>query len=247
MSLRESLAELAEQGEAAGGRVAVVVHRLNGGGEAIEVAADRRFEAASLIKLPILATALDSDLPFDERLPVRPAVSGSGVLAHLADVGEMSIRDLLTLMIAVSDNTATNVLIDRIGREEVNAWCARHDLTATVLARHMMDLEARARGVNNLTSAADVASVLSRMADSPFAVRALEAQQFNDRLPRHLPPGFRLAHKTGELTGVRHDAGIVYPPAGPPVVVAVLTEGVADGADLIAECARLVFSTLASS
>lgn len=247
MSLGESLARLVEEAEAAGGRAGVVVRPLDGGGEAIEVAPDHPFTAASLIKLPILATALDSGLPFDERLPVRPAVAGSGVLAHLADVGDMSVRDLLTLMIAVSDNTATNVLIDRIGREEVNAWCARHGLTATVLARHMMDLEARARGLNNLTSAADVASVLSRLADSPFAVRALEAQQFNDRLPRHLPPEFRLAHKTGELSGVRHDAGIVYPPAGPPVVVAALTEGITDGAGLIAECGRLVFSALTRS
>ncbi|GLY75705.1 serine hydrolase [Actinoallomurus iriomotensis] len=244
MSLRASLAELARP---AGGRVGVVVRPLDGAGETIEVAADHRFTAASLIKLPILAAALDSGVPLDERLPVRPAVPGSGVLAHLADVGDMSVRDLLTLMIAVSDNTATNVLIDRIGRDEVNAWCARHGLTATVLARHMMDFEARARGLNNLTSAADVATALSRLADSPFAVRALEAQQFNDRLPRHLPTGFRLAHKTGELTGVRHDAGIVYPPAGPPVVVAALTEGVADGAGLIAECGRLVFSALTRS
>jgi beta-lactamase class A len=248
MSLREALGALVERAEAAGGRAAVVVRPLHGDDdEAIAVAADHRFTAASLIKLPILATALDSGLPFDERLPVRPAVPGSGVLAHLADVGDMSVRDLLTLMVAVSDNTATNVLIDRIGRERVNDWCAGHGLTATVLARRLMDLEARARGLDNLTSAADVASVLSRLADSPFAVRALEAQQFNDRLPRHLPPGFRLAHKTGELTGVRHDAGIVYPPAGPPVVVAMLTEGTTDGAGHIAECGRLVFSALAGS
>ncbi|MEV5710467.1 serine hydrolase [Actinoallomurus sp. NPDC052274] len=237
MSLRESLTELAA------GRAAVVVRPL-GAGEAIEIAADHRFTAASLIKLPILAAALDSGLPFDERLPVRPAVPGSGVLAHLGDVADMSVRDLLTLMIIVSDNTATNVLIDRIGMGRVNAWCARHGLTATVLARRMMDTEARNRGVENLISAADAASVLCRLADSPFAVRALEAQQFNDRLPRHLPPGFRLAHKTGELRHVCHDAGIVYPPGGPPVVLAVLTEGSTDGAGLIAECGRLVFSAL---
>ncbi|MFB9835850.1 serine hydrolase [Actinoallomurus acaciae] len=248
MNLGESLTGLVEEAEAAGGRAGVVVRPLDGGGgEAIEIAPDHPFTAASLIKLPILATALDSGPPFDERLPVRPAAGGSGVLAHLADVADMSVRDLLTLMIVVSDNTATNVLIDRIGREAVNAWCARHGLTATVLARHMMDLEARARGLNNLTSAADVASVLARLADSPFAVQALEAQQFNDRLPRHLPPEFRLAHKTGELSGVRHDAGIVYPPAGPPVVVAALTEGIADGAGLIAECGRLVFAALVRS
>lgn len=237
MSLRESLAELA------GGRAAVVLRPLDGG-DAVEVEPDRRFTAASLIKLPIMAAALDSGLPLGERLPVRPVVSGSGVLAHLADIGDMSIRDLLTLMITVSDNTATNVLIDRIGMGQVNDWCTRHGLTATVLARRMMDARARERGEENVTSAADVASVLSWLADSPFAVAALQAQQLNDRLPRYLPAGFRLAHKTGELPGVRHDAGIVYPPGGAPVALAVLTEGSIDGAGLIAECGRLVFSDL---
>jgi beta-lactamase class A len=228
------------------GRAALVVRPLDGG-EATEVEADRRFPAASLIKLPILAAALDAGLPLGERLPAGPPVPGSGVLAHLADIGDMSVRDLLTLMIAVSDNTATNIIIDRIGMEEVNAWCERRGLTATVLARRMMDARARERGLENLTSAADVASVLSWLADRPFAVTALEAQQLNDRLPRHLPAGFRLAHKTGELRGVRHDAGIIYPPSGAPVVVAVLTEGCADGAGLIAECGRSVFARLAAS
>jgi beta-lactamase class A len=237
LTLHESLEELA-------GEHAAVVVRSLAGDDAVEVAAGRAFTAASLIKLPILAAALDSGLPLGARLPVRPPAPGSGILAHLADVADMSVRDLLTLMIAVSDNTATNVLIDRIGIEEVNAWCARLRLTATVLARRMMDEEARARGLENRTSAADVASVLARLATSPFALAALEAQQFNDRLPRHLPPGFRLAHKTGELAGVRHDAGIVYPPRGAPVVLAVLTEGAGDGAELIAECGRLVYSGL---
>jgi beta-lactamase class A len=237
MSLRESLEELT-------GEHAAVVVRSLAGGDAVELRADHPFTAASLIKLPILATALDSGLPLGARLPVRPAVPGSGVLAYLADVEDMSVRDLLTLMIAVSDNTATNLLIDRIGMDQVNAWCARLGLTATVLARRMMDAEARERGQENRMSAADVASVLTRLATSPFAVTALEAQQLNDRLPRHLPPAFRLVHKTGELPGVRHDAGIVYPPSGAPVVLAVLTEGAHDGSDLVAEAGRRVYAEL---
>lgn len=220
------------------GHVAVVVRR--GGGEPVEIEAGRTFPSASLIKLSILAAALELEVPPDARLPVRPAAGGSGVLAHLSDVPDLTVRDLLTLMIVVSDNTATNVLIDHLGMAAVN----RLSPPATTLARRMMDAEARARGEENLTTAADVADVLADLARSPFALAALHAQQFNDRLPRHLPPGFRLAHKTGELAGISHDAGIVHPPDGDPVVLAVLTQDVPAPENLIAEIGRLVYATL---
>ncbi len=237
MNLAEALATLTR------GHAGIVVRSLDGRTLA-EVEPDRAFTAASLIKLPILAAALDAGLPSRLRLPVNPPVAGSGVLAHLTDVSDLTVRDLLTLMIVVSDNTATNTIIDRLGMEEVNAWCERHGLADTDLARTMMDVRARERGVENTTSAADVALTLTHLATSPFALEILHAQQVNDRLPRHLPRGYRIAHKTGELRDALHDAGIVFPPTGPPIVIAVLTDA-AEGPDLIADCGRLIYGVLA--
>lgn len=257
-----------------GGALGAAVHDL-GTGERAEVAAGRPFTSASVIKVPLLAALLAGaeagDWSLDDRLPVGPEarVGGSGVLKDLADVPDLTLRDLATLMIVLSDNTATNLLIDLVGFAAVNAWCARHGLRGTVLARRMLDAEARARGDENLTTAGDMAALFTGLVrgdllgerSASFALDVLARQQVADRLPRHLPDGARLAHKTGELPGVRHDAGVVLPEGRAPIVVVVLTEGVTDpppapggpgdrepepvrdrAADLIAETGRAVYA-----
>ena len=134
-------------------------------------------------------------------------------------------------MIAVSSNEATNELLDVVGLAAVQQTCGALGMASTVVARRMMDLEARAEGRENLTTAADVLLLLRQLADGSllstttqaFAMECLLAQEF-DRLP--VPAGLRFAHKTGELAGVRHDAGILLDGADAPtaVVVALLSE-----------------------
>jgi beta-lactamase class A len=195
--------------------------------------------SASLIKLPVLAAfwaaAEAGRLDPDERIdvPAGTAVEGTGVLKALAPGLRPTWRDLAMLMITVSDNTATNLIIDRLGMGEIQGWIDKAGLTDTRLERRMMDSAAMDAGRGNWTSAADVEMLLSAVAAgeclsgeaSHRIRRALEAQQIQDRLARRLGADVRVANKTGNFADVIHDAGIVTWPGG-TLVIAVLTRGV---------------------
>jgi beta-lactamase class A len=212
--------------------------------------------SASLIKLPILAAFWEAAeagrLDPDERtnVPAGTSVEGTGVLKALAPGLQPTWNDLATLMITVSDNVATNLLIDRLGMETIQAWIDKAGLTDTRLERRMMDRAAMDAGRGNWTSAADMETLLSAMAAATCVSgeassrmrRALEAQQIQDRLPRRVGDRVRVANKTGNFADVIHDAGIVSWPGG-TLVIAVLTRGVRpawQAMDAIAEIAALL-------
>jgi beta-lactamase class A len=213
--------ELERAAAESGIRVGVSVMGLDGEFEGSEVGVneDEVFQSASLIKILILAELLrqvdEGVVSLDERLP-----GGS--------VGRLAGR-----MISVSDNAAANALIDRLGFESINSLARELGLEQTVLGRRMLDFEARARGKDNYTSASDMVELLSAIqggellspASREFALSALESQQFDSKIPAALPPGTRVLHKTGELEGIEHDAGIVYVSQGDAFATAILTEG----------------------
>jgi beta-lactamase class A len=217
--------------------------------------------SASLIKLPILAAfwaaAEAGRLDADERanVPAGTSVGGTGVLKALAPGLQPTWSDLATLMITVSDNVATNLLIDRLGMDAIQAWIDKAGLADTRLERRMMDRAAMSAGRGNWTSAADMETLLSAVAagtcvsgEASRRMRgALEAQQIQDRLPRRLGDGVRVANKTGNFADVIHDAGIVTWPGG-TLAVAVLTQGVRpawQAMDAIAEAAATLVEVCA--
>ena len=240
--------------------------------------ADEPMPAASLIKLPILLTVLEQvaagELQLDERLELNPhdRVGGSGVLQHLQPGLTPTLHDLLTLMIIVSDNTATNMLIERAGIETVNLWCRQNGLYGTRLVGKLQlpdaeRNEAQRRGERNLTCAADVLGLLLGLArgdllppaEAEVALAILKRQQFTEALARYLPtdpelnaPHLEVASKSGCLQGVWHDAGIVFQDGRPLYALAVLTSGSADrrfhpeqeGVTLIAEVSRHVYEAV---
>jgi beta-lactamase class A len=169
-------------------------------------------------------------------LPTRRA-GGSGVVQALAGLVSLTIGDLLTLMVIVSDNAATNIIIELLGMDRINAFCIEQGLGGTVLRRRMMDTEAASQGLENTTTALDQAKLLDAVADGAllaeplrtFALQALAAQQFTDALPSLLPDSVQVAHKTGELPGVRHDVGIITAANGRRAVVSVLVTGLDGG------------------
>jgi beta-lactamase class A len=252
--------------KAGSGRVGLVIKDL-ATGEALQWSADERFPSASLIKIPILVEALRQaqfdPLMLEERVPIYPDIraEGSGILKELPSVESASLLDLLTLMIIVSDNTATNLCIERLGMAAVNDTIATLGLKATVLQRRMMDMAARDRGLDNYTSAADMAHILELLAIKKIltpegcaqALGILERQQLKDRLPLLLPPEVKVAHKTGGLPGVCHDAGILQWESH-QIIVTALTQGfpepeaglVGQGAGiLIARISRMVYEAAA--
>lgn len=216
-------------------------------GERVEHLAKERLPSASLIKVPIALAVLRAGdqglLRLDEELrsDTVPPVGGAGVLNQLSRPRRWPVGDLLRLMIVVSDNLATNLLLDLLDRATGSAYdavaqaCRLSGLTDTVLRRRMMDPAAVAAGRDNWTTAADQCRLMGMLtgsdieqvltAGSAATLRtALLAQQLSSGLGDAVPPDLQLGHKTGSLTGILHDSGFLLSPTGTPVVaIAVLT------------------------
>ena len=176
-----------------------------------------RLPSASLIKLPILAafweTVEAGRLDPSERVSVSAEtlrVEGTGVLKALAPGLQPTWSDLATLMITVSDNVATNLIIDRLGMDTIQGWIDKAGLGETRIERRMMDRAAMAAGRGNWTSAADMEAMLLAIAAGTCVSgaasremrRVLEAQQIQDRLARRVGEGVRVANKTGNFADV---------------------------------------------
>jgi beta-lactamase class A len=184
------------------------------------------FPTASTIKLAIVHELFkqveEGSLRLDETMVLdrSKAVGGTGVLADLG-TPTLSIRDYAMLMVRLSDNTATNVLIDRLGMEKIAKRMLGLGLTATKLRRHMMDTAAARRGDENVSTPDELARLLQAIGKMPDAMAMLKKSK-ESRLRRGLPDGVETADKPGELEGVRVDAGIVFA-KNRPYVLCVMT------------------------
>lgn len=268
------------------GTAGVVVKLLETGEEWRHLP-DRSFSAASLIKLPILwelyRQAGTGEIDLDKTVPVlrEHKVGGTGIIKELHDGLMLTVRDLATLMVIVSDNTATNMIIDMLGFDAINRAIAELGMKGTSLQRKMMDFEAKKAGKDNFTTAGDVAAILEKFARGeglrPELAREpvdiMLRQQFNNKLSRGLllcpvcrrkvgdypqcpwcytdlkknpPVGAKLAHKTGELAGTEHDAGILFLDKKTVVIVAMTTDlkSNADGVKFIGEVSGVVVGAL---
>lgn len=193
-------------------------------GETIAYQADRPLIAASVIKLPMMVEAfrqfeaglLDPDQPVT--VQAADKVPSCGVLTYLHDGLAVTVRDLVTLSIIVSDNTATNLLMDRLGIEHVNAMLDAQGMPVTRLRRKLFDRKAAARGLQNTIAAGEIGTLLEKLYTgsilSPAACAAmidiLKNQQLQSKMPFCFAESIDIAHKTGEDSGVTHDVGIVY-------------------------------------
>jgi beta-lactamase class A len=199
---------------------------------------DDLFPSASVIKVPLVMTlyadAARGLLDLDERVPVGERVDGSGVLRHMRDLDRLSLRDLAMLAIIVSDNTATNRLIERVGVERVGERLREWGCAKTNLSRRMYDFEAAKRGHENVMTARETVSLLLRLhrgecedrATSDAVLAVLEQCQDRTMLLRYLPYGVKVPHKTGTLDESRNDAAVV--PGDRPVAVAAFTRKLRD-------------------
>ncbi|MEO7019384.1 MAG: serine hydrolase [Ktedonobacteraceae bacterium] len=184
---------------------------------------DTIFPAASLAKLPILVELARQlaepgcAYTWDTRLAVPAAarVPSDGVLANLSPDLRPTIHDLAHLMITISDNTASNVLLDLLGLDAINASMRELGLQGTRLERRFMDFEARRAGRDNWTTAADMALLLAhihhkRVPERERLLQILLSQNDYHILPAYWNEELLFAHKTGGLTGIMHDAGLLY-------------------------------------
>src|SRR5881409_435124 len=160
-------------------------------------------------------------------------------------------------MITRSSNLATNLLIERVGAERAQGTARSLGAWSIQVLRGVEDGKAYRAGLNNTTTARDLGVLLAAIelgrAASPAACREMLAvlgrQRFNEKIPAGLPPGTRVAHKTGDVDGVvNHDAALVYRPGGGRYVLVVLTGGIAkpqDANSLIVDLSRLVYDATA--
>jgi beta-lactamase class A len=181
--------------------------------------------AASVIKLPIMAESFrqlrDGETTEDAKFYIEASLKlpSCGVLSYLRNGMELTFLDLVTLMIIVSDNTATNIMIDFLGPENINETLRTLGAQNSSLNRRLFEPELSLRGIQNYITAADMGRLLEKIyreeAISPEASRKmlniLSCQQLNGKIPFYLHSrGIRVAHKTGEDDGVTHDVGIVF-------------------------------------
>lgn len=205
----------------------------------LEHAADAVFPSASVIKVPLVMTlyadAADGRLDLGERLAAGERVDGSGVLRDLRDVDTLSLRDLASLMMTLSDNTATNRVIERVGLDRVAARAVEWGMAATALRRRMYDFDAAGRGLENVATARELASLLARLVAGECrdratsdAVLALMERCADDRkLRRYLAPDATVPNKSGTLDASRNDVAVFRGPLR-IVLVAVFTSEVKD-------------------
>jgi beta-lactamase class A len=209
------------------------------------------FPQASSVKIAVLAElyrqAQSGKLKLNDLYTVQASdlVPDSSIMGGLTPgMTRVTLRDLATMMIAVSDNSATNVLIDRVGMESVNALMNSLGLTNTRLRRKMMDLKAAGEGRENISTPQEMmvlleglfrGKVLSKeMTDDFFKMLSTPKASF---IPRDLPEGLKIANKPGELEAVRNDSGIIFL-ANRPYIISVMTtylRGERDGEEAISK------------
>ena len=255
-----------------GAIVGVSVRDLKSG-DSLDINADESFHAASTMKVPVMIElfrqaergwiALDQPVMLVNQF--GSIVDGSPFSVDAGDdsdsllyrrVGQrVPVRELMDHMITRSSNLATNALIAMVGPQRANATA--HELCATNIKvlRGVEDQKAFDAGMSNSTTSRDLATLMAAIETGRAASRAscdamkkiLLNQEFNDEIPAGLPPGTPVAHKTGWITGVLHDAAIVYPKSRAPYVLVVLTKNIPNDTvarALIADVSRLVYRSL---
>ena len=253
---------VAEEERQLDGVLGVAILDLNSG-QTLLVRPDEVFPQASSIKIVVLAELYNQaqqaahgaggKATLKDRYVVRAAdiVPDSAILGGLtAGVSSLTNRDLATIMVAVSDNSATNVLIDRVGMDNVVRLTQSLGLQHTQLRRKMMDLQAAAAGRENISTPREMMTLLEQI----YRGRVIEAPLVDDFfnvlathkdswIPRDLPEDLKIANKPGELEGVRNDSGVVFV-KNRPYVICVMTTYLAReraGEETITRISRLAF------
>ncbi len=210
------------------------------------------FHAASTMKIPVMIEVFhqinQGKLKLDNPLPVKnefhSIVDGSVYTLSAKDDSELdlyraegqtrTVRQLCELMITVSSNFATNLLIEKLGVENIRATVHALGADGVNVLRGVEDNKAYEKGLNNTTTARGLAILLEAIAEGKAVdaesckemIAVLERQKFNEGIPAGLPLGTAVAHKTGEITKIHHDAAIVF--AKRPFILVILVRGLAD-------------------
>lgn len=265
-TLRESILQ---EFKSVKGTFALAYHDLSDG-SVLLINAKETFHAASTMKTPVMIEVFkqvragmfgldDSILVKNE---FKSIVDGSPYQMDLSEDsddsmyrrinGKATVRELVYQMITVSSNLATNILIDLVDAKNATATMRSLGAGDILVLRGVEDGKAYERGLNNTTTAYDLMVIMKAIAEEKAVDQAaskemtgiLLDQKFRDLIPALLPDGVRVAHKTGSITGVRHDSGFVILPDGRTYVLVILSKGLEDadaGRRAIARASQLIY------
>lgn len=232
----------------------------NDRGESISYHEDELFQSASLIKIPMIIEgyrqAEKKQIYLNQPLtiPRFEVTRGSGILHTLSDKVMLTVEDLLTIMITISDNTATNMMMNMLGFDEINQCIQDLGMKYTTLQRRMFDFKALKEGRDNIITAADTVRCLKAIHTGDFLTKEsqekllfiFEQQQVIDKLPSQMGKGVKVGNKTGSIRGVSHDAAIIRSETE-TVYAAVLTEDFASAEEsrqVMSQIGKLIYDEM---
>jgi beta-lactamase class A len=205
------------------GKIGIYFMDLNTG-EEFNINGNEKFVAASIIKLPVMVEFFNrlklGELSREDKVKVRheDKLPSSGALTYMHDGLEVTLSDLCTLMIVLSDNTATNILIKKLGIENINKLMAEMGMTKTRINRLLFDVEEQIKGKENYFTPLEIGRLLLKIYQGNIITSEmciemediLKNQRINHKVPYPLTKKIEIAHKTGEDAGTTHEAGIFY-------------------------------------
>ncbi len=247
------------------GEFALAFLDLSDPDQKIFINADEDFHAASTMKTPVMIEIFNQaeagKFNLSDSIIVKnkfkSIVDGSMYSMDIGDDSEdtlysktgkkVSIYDLMYEMITVSSNLATNILIELVDAKKVTEKMRDLGAKQIRVLRGVEDIKAYRKGLNNTTTAKDLMLIMQAIAtgkagtknDCKEMIRILEDQHFNDMIPKYLPPQVKVAHKTGSITGVHHDSGIVFLPDGRSYVLVILSKNLKDFKTATDEMAKI--------
>lgn len=252
------------------GTVAIAFYSLSEPKDSLLNNVDEKFHAASTMKIPVMIElfkqASEGKLNLNDSILLKnefkSIVDSSFYSMDVSDDSDdvvykqidtkVAIKDLMYSMITVSSNLATNVLIELVNAKKVTATMRDLGAKNIEILRGVEDQKAYDQGLSNSTTARDLMVIMESIAnynaglqkDCEAMISILMDQKFNDIIPKYLPSNIDVAHKTGSITGVHHDAAIVYLPNGRSYVLVLLSKNLKDfdkGTDQLALISKTIY------
>lgn len=257
------------------GTFAVAFREVGNNSNELIINGEEIFHAASTMKTPVMVEvfrqASEGKFSLDDSLIVKnefkSIVDGSIFSLDVQDDGDdkiysqigqkRKIYDLVYDMITVSSNLATNLLIELVEASKVTEIMKNFGLDNIKVLRGVEDSKAFNLGLNNTVNAIDLMRLYELIAtkkilsekDCDEMIKILFGQKFNDKIPKYLPKDVKVAHKTGSITGVEHDSGIIFLPDGRKYVLVVLSKGLENseiGKETIGKISKLIYDYMMS-